>query len=107
LIAQLSVETGIPQRELWRQSAADTRALIDAVNERNTKRGEIDRWTITHELLAQVIDTLSVRRVEAWRQAGTKSSLPKPYRVPRPNESDKQEVVVVSPGEAARMMLAG
>lgn len=89
---------------LWRQPAADTRSLIDAVSERNRRR---DDWSVTDELLAQVIDVLSVMRIEAWRQAGVKvSDLPKPHRVPRPGEPATQEVVM-TPGEFARTMVAG
>lgn len=106
MIAQLSVETGVPQSQLWRQPAADTRALITAVNDRNEARAEIDRWTITHELLAQIIDVLSLRRTEAWRQVGVPAhKLPKPYRVKRPDEPEPQEVVM-TPREAAKMMMA-
>jgi hypothetical protein len=99
----LSVETGIAQRSLYAQPSDDTLTLIDVVRERQ----EAERWTTTHELLAQLVEWVSLVRVEAWLIAGVpRAKLPDPLHIPRPGEK-RQEARVMRPSEFARMMVTG
>lgn len=97
------METGIAQPTLYRQPTDDVLVLADAVRERNDR----DSWTDVHELLAQLIEWVSIVRVEAWMINGVpRWKLPSVHHVRRPYESE-QEVRVVSVSEFARMTMVG
>jgi hypothetical protein len=102
MIAQLSVETGIDQSTLYDQRSDDVFTLAEAVRDR-LKR---ESWTNLHEMMAQLIELLSILRTEAWIMRGaSRSNAPDPVRVPRPGEKPP-EVRTVRPSEFARMMVA-
>lgn len=85
----------------------DVLAFAAAVRERNDRRDEREAWTVTHELLAQLIELTSLRRVESLAQAGHRPwRLPPVYHVPRPGEGAKESEVVMSPREFAQMTAA-
>lgn len=71
------------------------------------EREEAKAWTTTHELLAQIVEWLSLLRVEhlaIWTKKGV--TLPDTYHVPRPGEEPDDGVVVMNPREFAQMMAA-
>lgn len=71
-------------------------------------RNERDSWTNVHELLAQLLEMLSIMRIEALAAAGMKRwNLPEPVRIPRPGDDEHQEAIVVTPSQFARMTVAG
>jgi hypothetical protein len=77
--------------------------LAEAVRDRL----ERESWSNAHELLAQLIEAVSVLRIEALLIAGVpRWKLPDPTHVPRPGEK-RQEVRVVKPSEFARMAVMG
>lgn len=85
----------------------DVLAFASAVRERNDRHDERESWTVTHELLAQLIELTSLRRIEALVLAGHKPwRLPAVYHVPRPGEGAKESEVVMSPREFAQMTAA-
>lgn len=95
----MAAETGISQGTLYRHSTDDVLTLADAVKERNDRAG----WTDLHELLAQVVESISVLRIEAFLIAGVpKWKLPEPHHIRRPGEAVK-ETPVLSPREFARL----
>ena len=62
-----------------------------------------DSWSNIHELVAQLIELVSLMRIEALLIAGVKrSKLPSPYHVPRPGEKAK-ETPVLTPSQFARL----
>lgn len=78
--------------------------LAEAVRDRN----ERDSWTNVHELLAQLIELLSIVRIEQLAAAGVKRwSLPEMVRIPRPGDDEPKEAMVVTPSQFARMMVSG
>jgi hypothetical protein len=95
----LAAETGISQGTLYRHCTDDVLTLADAVRERNDRAD----WTDLHELLAQVVESISVLRIEAFLIAGVpRSKLPEPHHIRRPGEAAK-ETPVLSPREFARL----
>jgi hypothetical protein len=94
----------VPQETLWLQPSSDTYALVDALVERAETDAKAREWTTTHELLARLLELLSVLRIENLACHGVRSGLPKPARMPRPGETTGP--VVLRPGEAARLMMA-
>jgi hypothetical protein len=77
-----------------------------AVSDALRDRIERDDWTILHELLASVLELLSVMRIESLLVAGAKRhDVPEPMHVPRPGEKPP-EVRTVRPSEFARMMVS-
>jgi hypothetical protein len=77
--------------------------LADAVRERNDLRTQ---WSVTDELLAQLIEWVSLLRVEQLACAGVKPyKLPKVFHVPRPGEEPEKDVVM-SPRELALLTVA-
>lgn len=81
-------------------------ALAAAVRDRNERQAEAEQWTTTHELLAQLIEWVSLVRVEALAIGQVPSwKLPKVHRVPRPGD-DKPGEVVMSPRDFALMTAA-
>ena len=80
--------------------------LIDTVHERNERLA----WSQTDELLAEVIELLSVMRIEHLAVNGVKhSKLPDIIHIPRPGEraaSGASSVVVMSPTEYVQAMAA-
>lgn len=77
--------------------------LVAALNDRNEAR----RWTMEHELLAEIVEMLSVVRNEALAIAGVKHfDLPPRVHIPRPGQEAEDEVPVVSPAEFAQMTAA-
>jgi len=78
-----------------------------AVSEALRDRLERNDWTLVHELLASVLELLSIMRIEACLMAGVpKHKLPEPMHVPRPGEKPP-EVRTVTPSQFARMMVTG
>lgn len=78
--------------------------LAEAVRDRL----ERESWSNVHELLAQLVELLSIMRVEALATAGVKRwSLPEPIHIPRPGEDDPKEAIVVTPSQFARMTVVG
>ena len=76
--------------------------LADVVRERNDRNA----WGATEELLAQLIELLSVVRIEAWLIAGVpRHKLPKAHQVTRPGEQEQEAEMVVTPSEFARMTM--
>jgi hypothetical protein len=84
-------------------------ALRAAWAERETNNAE--RFTVTEELLAQILEMLSIIRVEAQALSGyvKQADLSEPLRVPRPGDEIEpvDPVRVVSPREFALMMQVG
>ena len=82
-------------------------ALRTAWTERETSNAE--RFTVTEELLAQILEMLSVIRVEAQALSGfvKQHDLATVVRVPRPGVEPVDPVPVVSPREFALMMQVG
>lgn len=96
------METGIDQPTLYAQTCDDVFTLASAVRD----KVERESWNNLHELLAQLVEMLSVMRVESLLMAGVKRHhLPDPVHVPRPGEKPP-EVRTVRPSEFARMMVA-
>jgi hypothetical protein len=84
---------------LYRQRSDDVLTLADAVRDRNDR----EAWTDLHELLAQVVESISVMRIEAFLIAGVpRWKLPDPHHIRRPGEAVK-EATVVTPGQFARL----
>jgi hypothetical protein len=76
--------------------------LADEVRRQN----EANRWTTTHELIANVWDLLHLLRVEALAGMGVrKHALPKHQHVPRPGERD--EIPTIRPRDLARLTAGG
>jgi hypothetical protein len=72
---------------------------MDAVRQRR----EDDRWSTSDELLAQLIELVSIVRIEAWLIAGVpRHKLPDSYHVTRPGEQEAKPVVV-TPSQFARL----
>jgi hypothetical protein len=83
----------------------DTPALMTLAEE-IAAREERESWDNVAEAIARVYDLLSVMRVEALALGGVKRhNLPEVARMPRPGEQVEQ-IPVVTPGQAARMMMA-
>lgn len=77
-------------------------ALSSALRDRN----ERNDWTVLHELLASVLELLSVMRIEAWLIQGVpRYKLPDAIRIPRPGERE-EPVMTVSPSQFARLSTA-
>jgi hypothetical protein len=84
---------------LYRHSTGDVLTLADAVRERNDR----EAWTDLHELLAQVVENLSVLRIEAFLLAGVpRWKLPDAQHIRRPGDTAR-EAPVVTPGQFARL----
>jgi hypothetical protein len=101
MICQLSARSS--------NSVTDLRALDPAAlttfAEEVLEREERESWTNLHEAIARIHDLLAIMRVEALARGGVKRyNLPEPVRLPRPGEDTGP--VVVTPGEAARLMIA-
>lgn len=59
-----------------------------------------------HELLAMLVEMVSIVRIEALLVAGVKRwSLPDPVHIPRPGEKE-EPVKTVSPGQFLRLQAA-
>lgn len=87
---------------MYRESRDDVLTLAAEVRDHNERAS----WDNTHELLAQIIDSLSLLRLEMFLIAGVpRWKLPNPYRVPRPGE--EQEVTVITPSQFARLSVTG
>jgi hypothetical protein len=81
-------------------------ALSAAVRDRNDRVDDAGAWTVTHELLAQLIEWTSLARVEALALGGVKvHRLPAVHRVPRPGDTEENEVVM-TPREFAQLSAA-
>ena len=78
-------------------------AVSDALRDRLDR----DSWTLQHELLASVLELLSVIRIEACLIAGVpRHKVPDPVHVPRPGDPPPEEqVTTVTPSQFARMMV--
>jgi hypothetical protein len=64
-----------------------------------------ENFTIDQELLAQILELLSVVRVEALSMGGLKKSeLPDVIRVPRPGVEPEDPIPTISPREFSLMM---
>lgn len=75
--------------------------LVTLADEIQARR-KVESWSTTDELLAQVIEWLSVMRVESLALGGVKKrDLPEPIHIRRPGEQDKKPTV----REAVRSML--
>jgi hypothetical protein len=78
-------------------------ALAHAVRERNDR----SEWTTLHELLAMLVEVVSIVRIEALLVAGVKRwSLPDPIHIPRPGEDKEERVKTVTPGQFLRLQAA-
>jgi hypothetical protein len=78
-------------------------ALAHAVRERNDRT----EWTTLHELVAMLVEMVSIVRIEALVVAGVKRwSLPDPIHIPRPGEDKEDRVKTVSPGQFLRLQAA-
>lgn len=79
--------------------------LADEVHERYKRTG----WSQTDELLAELLELLSVVRLENLLAHGVKPrALPEPLHVPRPGERREASTrtLVLSPAEFAAMAAA-
>lgn len=79
-----------------------------AVADAHRDREEAAVWSSTVELLAQLVEFLSVWRAEWLLSQGVdKARLPEPIHYPRPGEepAEAKQEVVVSPREFARLMM--
>lgn len=75
-------------------------ALADAVRARNDR---LDEWSQTDELLATLVELVSVLRIEAWLIARVpRWKLPDPLHIKRPGEED-QQVKTIRPSQFARL----
>lgn len=85
-------------------SKIDDPSLLVAIAKEigDARRAQVKEWTTTHELLAQMIDLLSVMRVE--NAVGRLKPLPKSHRVARPWETKKEGGEAMSPRNFARML---
>lgn len=102
MICQLSARSGNSIVDLSGLGPAALATLADEVR----RRDDEGDWTNLHEAIAQVHDLLSLMRVEHLAGIGVKRhDLPTPARMPRPGDKPA-EPVVLSPGEAARLMMA-
>jgi len=78
-------------------------ALATAVRERNDR----SEWTSMHELVAMLVEVVSIVRIEALLVAGVKRwSLPDPIHIPRPGEDKEERVKTVTPGQFLRLQAA-
>lgn len=69
------------------------------------ERQEAERWTTTHELLSQLLELVSIVRVEALAANGVKRwELPDVLRVPRPGQ-EEEPVKTITPSQFARLHL--
>jgi hypothetical protein len=103
MICQLSARSANSVADLVGLDPATVTTLAEEIIEQEERTS----WGTIHEVLAHVHDLLSVMRVEALALGGVKRhNLPKPERLPRPGDDKANEVRVVSPGEAVRLMMA-
>jgi hypothetical protein len=102
MICQLSATSSNSIAEL----SALPVGLVTTLAEEVADREERSAWDNVTEALARIYDLLGVIRVEALALGGVKRhNLPEPPRMPRPGEKVDQ-IPVVTPGQAARMMMA-
>ena len=60
-----------------------------------------------HELVAMLVEVVSIVRIEALLVAGVKRwSLPDPIHIPRPGEDKEERVKTVTPGQFLRLQAA-
>jgi hypothetical protein len=101
MICQLSARSSNSVADLQTLHPGEIITLAEEVAEREDALA----WDNMHEALARIHDLLAVMRVEALALGGVKRyNLPAPERMPRPG--DDGEIPVVTPGEAARLMMA-
>jgi hypothetical protein len=102
MICQLSAASSNSVTDLQRLDTSALTTLAEEVRERE----EREAWTNVTEALARIFDLLAVMRVEALALGGVKKwNLPEPVRMPRPGEHSA-ETRALTPGEAARLMMA-
>jgi len=81
-------------------------SLLSALTEREeTKSGY---FTVTEELLAQILEMLSIIRAEAWVGKVDKRKVPEMVHVPRPGQEEPVDTTpVLTPREFALMTQVG
>lgn len=84
---------------------AMVRSLLSAWDEREETMAS--RFTTEQELLAEILELLSIMRVEALAMSGSvkKYDLPDVIQVPRPGTVPVDPIPVVTPREFSRMMM--
>lgn len=105
------MQSGIPPNVLVDHDFDMLAALQDELIEKDQR----DSWRVTEELLAQILEMLSIMRGEAWALQGVKR-WPDPISVPRPSHLERSPsetprtnsgVRAVTPREYARSMALG
>lgn len=96
------METGIGYSTLLDERVDDVFAIAAAVRERNDR----ETWTTLHELVATLVEMVSIMRIEAWLIAGVpRWKLPDVTHIPRPGEEEEQ-VKTIRPGQFLRLQAA-
>ena len=83
-------------------------SMVSALHAAWTEReeGRAGSFTVTEELLAEILELLSIMRIEAQALSGhvKKHDLSEPIRVPRPGVEPVDPIPVVTPREMIAMM---
>lgn len=102
MICQLSATSSNSVTDLQSLDPSALTTLADEVREREDR----EAWSNLHEAIARIHDLLAVMRVEALARGGVKKwNLPEANRMPRPDDK-VAEARALTPGEAARLMIA-